>query len=172
MFSWWVGVRFWNESRDVVSLSRGCYVVCLSLRFTALRKSLCTWLRECCRQVEAELISNSRNKLHQTTYKDFFSALYRGLIKRIWLILFLLFFYHHFLALSAEFSQPGASLFWRPLFVISPLPSFSSRVESLTKFPPFLRRKGTQRAFRVRAPFLPASASFLILDKTTRGSYY
>ena len=32
-------------------------------------------LREWFRQVEAEVISNSRNKLHQTTYKDFFSAL-------------------------------------------------------------------------------------------------
>ena len=28
----------------------------------------CTWLRECCRHVEAEVVSNSRNKLHQTTY--------------------------------------------------------------------------------------------------------
>ena len=37
------------------------------------------WLRECCKQVEAEVISNSRNKLHQTTYKDFFSALYKYL---------------------------------------------------------------------------------------------
>ena len=42
---------------------------------TDLRKSLCMWLRECRRQVEAEVVSNSRNKLHQTTYKDFFSAL-------------------------------------------------------------------------------------------------
>ena len=132
MFSWWVGVRFWNESRDV------------GRRFTLPRLL-------CCLSVV---------------------AVYRGLIKRIWFILFLLFFLPPFPALSAEFSQPGASLFWRPLFVISPLPSFSSRVESLTKFPPFLRRKGAQRAFRVRAPFLPASASFLILDKTTRGSYY
>ena len=43
---------------------------------TELRKSLCTWLRECCRQVKAEVVSNSRNKIYQTTYKDFFSALY------------------------------------------------------------------------------------------------
>ena len=43
---------------------------------TELRKSLCTWLREYYRQVQAEVISNSSNKLHQTTYKDFFSALY------------------------------------------------------------------------------------------------
>ena len=34
------------------------------------------WLRECCRQVEAEVISNQRDKLHQTTYKEIFSALY------------------------------------------------------------------------------------------------
>ena len=33
-------------------------------------------MREVCRQGYTEVISNSRNKLHQTTYKDFFSALY------------------------------------------------------------------------------------------------
>ena len=43
---------------------------------TEVRKSLCTWLRDCSRQDEADVISNSRNKFHQTTYKDFFSALY------------------------------------------------------------------------------------------------
>ena len=41
---------------------------------TELSIFLCTCLRECCRQVEAEVISNSRNKLHQTTYKEIFSA--------------------------------------------------------------------------------------------------
>ena len=40
------------------------------------QKSLCTWLGECCRQVEAEEVSNSRNKIHQTMYQDFFRALY------------------------------------------------------------------------------------------------
>ena len=35
-----------------------------------------TWLGECIRQVEAEEVSNSRNKIHQTTYKDFFRAVY------------------------------------------------------------------------------------------------
>ena len=43
------------------------------------------WLGECCRQVEAvsnsrqveaEEVSNSRNKIHQTTYKPLFRALY------------------------------------------------------------------------------------------------
>ena len=43
---------------------------------TELRKFLCTQLRECCRQDEAEVKSNSRNKLHQTTYKEIFSSLY------------------------------------------------------------------------------------------------
>ena len=47
-----------------------------SYEHTELTKSLRTWLRECSRQVEAEVVSNSRSKLHQTTYKDFFSALY------------------------------------------------------------------------------------------------
>ena len=37
---------------------------------------VCTWLGESCRQVEAEEMSNSRNTIHQTTYKDFFWALY------------------------------------------------------------------------------------------------
>ena len=35
-----------------------------------------TWWGDCCRQVEAEEVSNSRKKIHQTTYKDFFWALY------------------------------------------------------------------------------------------------
>ena len=47
------------------------------LRLTVPKKSLCTWLEECCRQVEAEEVSNNRNKIHQTTYKDFFRALYK-----------------------------------------------------------------------------------------------
>ena len=29
----------------------------------------CTWFRECSRQVEAEVVSNSRKQLHQTTYR-------------------------------------------------------------------------------------------------------
>ena len=35
-----------------------------------------TWLGERCRQGEAEEVNNSRNKIHQTMYKDFFPALY------------------------------------------------------------------------------------------------
>ena len=34
------------------------------------------WLRECCRQVEAKVVSNSRNQLHQTTHKYYFRAQY------------------------------------------------------------------------------------------------
>ena len=41
-----------------------------SYEHTELTKSLRTWLRERSRQVEAEVVSNSRNKLHQTTYED------------------------------------------------------------------------------------------------------
>ena len=37
---------------------------------------MCVWLRECCRQVEAEVVSNSRNKLCQTTCKYYFQAQY------------------------------------------------------------------------------------------------
>ena len=36
----------------------------------------CKWLRECCRHVEAEVISNSSSKLHQTMYQDFSPSLY------------------------------------------------------------------------------------------------
>ena len=45
-------------------------------QYTELRKSLCTWLRQCFRQVEAGVISNSRNKIHQTTYNYYFRAQY------------------------------------------------------------------------------------------------
>ena len=38
---------------------------------TELRKFPCTWLPECLRQVEAEVVSYSRNRLHQTTYSGF-----------------------------------------------------------------------------------------------------
>ena len=34
------------------------------------------WLGECSREVETEEVSNSRNKICQTTYKDIFQALY------------------------------------------------------------------------------------------------
>ena len=44
----------------------------LNQRYTEPEKSLCTWFGKCCRQVEAEEVSNSRNKIHQTTYKEFF----------------------------------------------------------------------------------------------------
>ena len=40
----------------------------------------CTWLRECCRQVEAEVVRNSRNQLHQTKYKYYFRAQYMNMI--------------------------------------------------------------------------------------------
>ena len=46
---------------------------------TGPRNNTCAWLRECCRQVEAEVTSNSRNKLHQTTYKYYFRAQYCSL---------------------------------------------------------------------------------------------
>ena len=38
-----------------------------------------TWLGECCRQVEAEEISNSRNKINQTMYQPLFPTLYKFL---------------------------------------------------------------------------------------------
>ena len=58
---------------DTCSVSTDGYIGCLGC--TELRKSLCTRLWECNRQVEAEVISNSRNKIHQSMYEDFFSAL-------------------------------------------------------------------------------------------------
>ena len=42
---------------------------------TGPENDTCKWLGESCRQVEAEVASNSRSKLNQTTYKYFFRAL-------------------------------------------------------------------------------------------------
>ena len=44
--------------------------------YTEPKKSLYMWLGECCRQVEAEEVSKSRNKIHPAMYKDFFWALH------------------------------------------------------------------------------------------------
>ena len=38
--------------------------------FTGPGISTCTWLRECCGQVEAEVISCRRSKLHQTSFSQ------------------------------------------------------------------------------------------------------
>ena len=45
--------------------------------YTAISKSQCSRLRKCCRQVEAEVISNSWNKIHQTWCTNFSKDLYR-----------------------------------------------------------------------------------------------
>ena len=44
---------------------------CCTLPFIEIGFSLGAWFRENCRQIEAEVGSNSRNKPHQTTYQDF-----------------------------------------------------------------------------------------------------
>ena len=49
--------------------------------FTEIRSSWCSRFRECSRQVEAELISKSRNKLHQTWSIDFSRSLYKAGLK-------------------------------------------------------------------------------------------
>ena len=41
--------------------------------------SLGAWFRECCWPLEAEVLSNSRNKIHRTTYKDVSRSLYSTL---------------------------------------------------------------------------------------------
>ena len=46
-----------------------CLAECSLCRMYRAGKFLCVWFWECCRQVEADVVSNSRNKLHQTTYK-------------------------------------------------------------------------------------------------------
>ena len=71
---------------DISLLSKtggGCEMLSVVINLTVLigcngsENDTYTWLRDCCRQVEAEQTSrNSRNKLHQTTYKEIFSALY------------------------------------------------------------------------------------------------
>ena len=50
--------------------------VCGQTPYTGPVNNTCTWLRECCRQTEGEVVSNSRNQLHQTTYKYYFRAQY------------------------------------------------------------------------------------------------
>ena len=50
---------------------------------TGPENDTCMWLREWCRQVEAEVISYSWKKLHQTTYKYYFQAQYRYWLKSI-----------------------------------------------------------------------------------------
>ena len=63
----------WTKRQSINLITR-------SLRYkrqnTRPGNNTCTWLRECCRQVEAEVVSNSKNQLHQTTYKYFFRAQY------------------------------------------------------------------------------------------------
>ena len=44
--------------------------------FTGPGNNTCTLLRECCKQVEAERVSNSSIKLHQTMFKYYFWAQY------------------------------------------------------------------------------------------------
>ena len=48
------------------SLDLSTHARCCCCFTTELSESLCAWLRECLKQVEAEVVSNSRNKLHQT----------------------------------------------------------------------------------------------------------
>ena len=57
-------------------LSKFAYFLADLCTSTGPGNNTCTWLRECCRQVEAEVVSNSRNQLHQTTYKYYFRAQY------------------------------------------------------------------------------------------------
>ena len=45
---------------------------CTGYLYKAIRR-----LRECCRQVEAEVVSNSRNKIHQTWERPFRDSLYK-----------------------------------------------------------------------------------------------
>ena len=46
------------------------------IKFTGAGKIVVPSLRECCRQVEAEEVSNSRNKIHQTWGPQFCRPLY------------------------------------------------------------------------------------------------
>ena len=49
-----------------------------TLLHTGLQYKAGLWLRECCRQVEAEVLSNSRNKIHQTWCLPYTRALYNS----------------------------------------------------------------------------------------------
>ena len=65
-----------NPINTYVSLVEPSWKQVAEPECTELRKSLRTWLRECFRQVKAEVISNSNNKLHQTTCKYYFQPQY------------------------------------------------------------------------------------------------
>ena len=59
-----------------------CFHKCAHLKIcTGPGNNTCKWLRECCRQTEAEVVSNSRNQPHQTKYH--FRAQYRGCFKAL-----------------------------------------------------------------------------------------
>ena len=46
----------------------------LILHCTELENGTCTWLQECCKQVEAEVVSNSKNILHRNHLQVLFSG--------------------------------------------------------------------------------------------------
>ena len=56
---------------------KGTFFCCSVLAtFTGVAKRVLPWLRECSRQVEAEVVSNSSNKIHQTWEALFWRPLY------------------------------------------------------------------------------------------------
>ena len=76
--SWFYGifVRFYMKLHyaSFNKLLQSYWIVIHTSGCTGLGNNTCTWFRECCKQAEAEVVSNSRNKLHQTMYKCYFSA--------------------------------------------------------------------------------------------------
>ena len=52
-----------NKRHEILSVLNDFVLSKISLS-TGPRNNTCTWLQECCRQVEAEVVSNSRNQLH------------------------------------------------------------------------------------------------------------
>ena len=58
--------QMWYEPQQKNVLTTHC---------TEIGLSLGTWFRECCRQVEADVVSNSRNKLHETWVRNFSRSL-------------------------------------------------------------------------------------------------
>ena len=114
----------------------------LNTTCTGPGNNTCTWLREYCRQVEAEVISNSRNQLHQTMYKYYFRAHYmRDLLSPIRE-------YHHH-----QHRRHCPLVGWNKSFV-SILARISVAAALLARSPPLpkLRSSPRRKGIRVRRP--------------------
>ena len=83
VFHCWIALRsslklllplpvLWGSSEMKSSSFGNDLMLWRARKSTGLGNNTCMWLQECCRQVEAEVLSKSRKKHHQTTYKKYY----------------------------------------------------------------------------------------------------